>query len=121
MLELTKKPLTEGGVELTVKLAGPNAAVYEREIEALIKRLDASLKDEEQRWYTIDEVFPDRHPGMTLAGARGVHGLTQATLAERIGAKKSHISEMERGLRPIGKTVARKLAKVFNTDYRVFL
>jgi len=76
---------------------------------------------EEGRLYSIDEVFPDFHPGDTLKGARLMHELTQAQLAAMIGVKASHISEMEKGKRPIGKEMARRLAKALNTSYQVFL
>jgi len=78
-------------------------------------------QDEEDRLYSIDEVFPDFHPGDTLKGARLMHDLTQAQLAAMIGVKASHISEMEKGKRPIGKEMARRLAKALNTSYQVFL
>ena len=47
--------------------------------------------------------------------------LTQAELAKKTGMLQSHISEMEKGTRPIGKIVAKKFAQVFNTDYKLFL
>jgi plasmid maintenance system antidote protein VapI len=37
------------------------------------------------------------------------------------GIHRRHISEMENGKRPIGKENAKKLAKVLNADYRMFL
>ena len=46
-------------------------------------------------------------PGIALAGARGKEGLTQRELAQRVGLPQRHISEMERGKRPIGKEMAR--------------
>jgi ribosome-binding protein aMBF1 (putative translation factor) len=59
--------------------------------------------------------------GLMLKGGRYRAGLTQKELAEKIGVKTHHISEMEHGKRPIGKNMAQRLAKVFNIDYRVFL
>lgn len=59
--------------------------------------------------------------GLMLKGGRHKAGLTQKALAEQIGVKPHHISEMEHGKRPIGKKMAHKLAKVFDIDYRVFL
>jgi DNA-binding XRE family transcriptional regulator len=56
-----------------------------------------------------------------LAGLRYRENLTQKELGEKIDVKQSNISLMERGLRPIGKNIAQRLAKVFNTDYRLFL
>lgn len=56
-----------------------------------------------------------------LSGLRNREGLTQKELGEKIGIAQYHISRMERGIRPIGKNVAQRLAKVFKTDYRLFL
>lgn len=78
-------------------------------------------QDEEGRLYSIDEVFPNFHPGDTLKGARLMYKLTQTKLAAMIGVKASHISEMEKGKRPIGKEMARRLAKALSTSYQVFL
>jgi plasmid maintenance system antidote protein VapI len=38
-----------------------------------------------------------------------------------LGISQAHISEMEHGRRPIGKEMARRLAKLLKVDYRVFL
>jgi plasmid maintenance system antidote protein VapI len=80
------------------------------------------IEDEDQeRLYDFEELFPDFHVGNALRGARTREGLTQAQLAERVGVKIHHISEMENGKRPIGKDMAKRLAKVFKVSYKVFL
>jgi DNA-binding XRE family transcriptional regulator len=58
---------------------------------------------------------------VALAGLRYREGLTQKQLGKMIDVEQSNISLMERGLRPIGKNIAQRLAKVFKTDYRIFL
>lgn len=58
---------------------------------------------------------------ISLAGLRYREDLTQKQLGEMIDVKQSNISLMERGLRPIGKNIAKRLAKVFKADYRIFL
>jgi plasmid maintenance system antidote protein VapI len=78
-------------------------------------------QEAEDRLYSIEEVFPNFHPGDTLKGARLMHELTQAQLGTMIGVKPGHISEMEKGKRPIGKEMARRIAKALNTSYKVFL
>jgi plasmid maintenance system antidote protein VapI len=47
--------------------------------------------------------------------------MTRAELARKLNIPRSNISEMERGKRPIGKQMAKRLAKALNTDYKVFL
>lgn len=59
--------------------------------------------------------------GKALAGARYREGLTQTRLAELTGIPQRHISEMENGKRPIGKEMAKRLGKVLNISYKVFL
>ncbi|MCK4389327.1 MAG: helix-turn-helix transcriptional regulator [Desulfobacterales bacterium] len=78
-------------------------------------------EEDEGKLYSIEQVFPDFHIGHALRGLRSREGLTQKELAEKIGIKPSHISEMENGKRPIGKVMAKRLAKALRTDYKVFL
>lgn len=59
--------------------------------------------------------------GLALRGLRARESLTQRQLAELIGVSPHHISEMENKKRPIGKEMAKRLAKALNADYRVFL
>ena len=124
-----KKPTIEEFADLCFRVP----AVHADRIRAVIDNILALLggkdqkimgnegKDEAGRIYSIDEVFPNFHPGDTLKGARLMHELTQAKLAAMIGVKASHISEMEKGKRPIGKEMAKRLAKALSTSYQVFL
>jgi len=59
--------------------------------------------------------------GKALVGARYREGLTQIKLSEMSGIPQRHISEMENGKRPIGKEMAKRLGKVLNIGYKVFL
>lgn len=59
--------------------------------------------------------------GLILAGIRLKSNMTQAVLAEKLGVKPHHISEMEHGKRSISKKMAHRLAKIFAIDYRMFL
>jgi plasmid maintenance system antidote protein VapI len=56
-----------------------------------------------------------------LRGSRLKSGVTQQALAEALGISQHHISEMENGKRPIGKEMAKRLAKFFKTNYQIFL
>jgi addiction module HigA family antidote len=129
MLEPTKKQTTEEFADICFRVP----AVHADRIRAVVDNILALIGSEDQgmpphqeqeegdHLYRIEEVFPDFHPGDTLKGARLMHELTQAQLAAKIGVKASHISEMEKGKRPIGKEMARRLAKALNTSYQVFL
>ncbi|KHK04025.1 hypothetical protein NY78_0467 [Desulfovibrio sp. TomC] len=68
-----------------------------------------------------EEFFADSTPGKILSGARGLREMTQVQLAAAISVHKSHISGMERGTRPIGKEMAKKLGKALGMNWRIFL
>ena len=71
------------------------------------------------------EAYPEYSEGQligkALAGARYREGPTQIQLSEMTGIPQRHISEMESGKRPIGKEMAKRLGKVLNISYKVFL
>ena len=56
-----------------------------------------------------------------MRGSRHKEEMTQKELADALGISQHHVSEMENGKRPIGKTMAKKLAIIFKIDYRIFL
>jgi DNA-binding XRE family transcriptional regulator len=107
-------------VRVPVAHAARVCAVLEN-VLALLPGREPGTEADEERLYTVAEVFPDMKPRDILRGARYREGLTQAQLAALIGVKPSHISEMEKGKRPIGKDMAKRLAKVLNTSYQMFL
>jgi len=110
MLELTKTPRTDGLVMIS-------AAVPADRVEAVARAIEEAAEPN----IPAEEFFADSTPGRILAGARGLREMTQAALAAAIGVHKSNISEMERGKRPIGKEMAKKLGKVLKTSPKVFL
>jgi transcriptional regulator with XRE-family HTH domain len=69
----------------------------------------------------IEELFPDLHQGSAIRGLRLREGLTHEQLAKLLGIRRTNLSEMENGKRPIGKNMAKRLAQVLKTDYKVFL
>lgn len=56
-----------------------------------------------------------------IRGSRHKEEWTQKELADRLGTTQSNVALMETGRRKIGKSMAMKLAEVFQTDYRLFL
>ncbi len=59
--------------------------------------------------------------GAMLQGARLKENLSQVELAKRLKITQADISNMENGRRTIGKKMAKRLSKILNIDYRVFL
>lgn len=74
-------------------------------------------------WREVEQEAIDKYSeiGLMVRGGRYKAGLTQRKLAELIGVRPHHISEMEHGKRPIGKKMAQRFAEIFKVDYRVFL
>lgn len=74
----------------------------------------------ETDWYK--EIKAKTSPGDNLRIYRENRGLTQAQLGLILGGiPRQHISNMERGIRPISIDMARKLAKVFKVSPAKFI
>jgi len=125
MPELTKTQTTHEFVEINLRgIPSDKAELVKEAIEKILDLAGMALQGKEEdddRIYSTKEVFPDFHVGHTLRGLRSREGLTQKQLGEMIGARPTHISEMENGKRPIGKGMAKRLAKALRTEYKVFL
>ena len=116
MLEHMKKLHTNA----TLVFNGP--AAKQAEAVRLLKNLGFSRADNDSiPWNQAFDEFTDNKSGTSLAGARHKEGLTQVKLSTMTGIPQRHISEMERGKRPIGKKNAKLFSKVLNIDYRMFL
>ena len=79
------------------------------------------VNEEGEELYTIEEVFPEAHPGMVLRGFRGRDAMTQKALAEKLGITQNRVSEMESGGRPISRRMAAKLGALFEVPPKAFL
>ena len=121
MSEVAKKPHIE------VKVGSKQPRLYlvpKEKVNGLEKLLKEYLV--ENQLISSDEVFQEMDKrfskvGNTLAGLRLRDGLTQVQLAKKVKTSQPTIAAIENGKRSVGKTLAFKLAKVFNTDYKVFL
>lgn len=125
MLEPTKELTTAAYAEICIRVPASHAEKVKTALADILARFEGTLsvggEEEDDRLYSVEEVFPDLHAGDILRGFRDREELTQAELAAKVGAKASNISEMERGKRPIGKDMAKRLAKALKTSYKVFL
>lgn len=72
-------------------------------------------------WRKALQVKDDELPATVLRGARTKEGMTQKQLSELANIPQGHISAMERGKRPIGVTIAKKLGMALNISHKVFL
>ena len=122
MQERTKESITAEFADVCIRVP---ATEVDRVKSALSKFLELagvqySIPDDEDL-LTWEEAFPEIGPGDVLKGARDREGLTQTALAEKIGVKPHHISEMENGKCSIGKSMAGRLAGALNTGHKIFL
>ncbi len=116
MQALTKKHPTDEMITLKLRVHSRNAALIERYAKA--------VESDEERTYTVAEVFPEyigKETQVALRAYRTREGLTQKQLAGLTGIPQHHISEMENGKRSIGKERAKKLAAALHCDYRQLL
>jgi predicted transcriptional regulator len=89
----------------------------------MVRRYAETVESEEERTYTVSEVFPEyigKEPQVALRAYRTREDLTQKQLSELTGIPQHHISEMENGKRSIGKERAKKLADALHCDYRQY-
>ncbi len=73
-----------------------------------------------------DEIFAElnkKYPKASnlLKGVRYREGSNQSEFAQRINVTQANLSKMENGKRPIGKEIAKRIAKIFGVNYRYFL
>ena len=135
MPELTKKHRTSYKELVEVSIFGKKTKQHFKVPLNSVNKWVRALKDEgvlsnistkEDDSVTADEAFKDLYekytkPGVALRGARGKEGMTQKELAKKLGIPQGNLSQMENGKRPIGKAMAKRLARVLNIGYRVFL
>ncbi len=126
MSGLTKKLRTRGNVRVVVGDRDPKLFVVpQKAADGVVELLRPYAQDTAQS-IPADEVFSGHYrkygkAGAALQGFRSRDGLTQVQLARKLGVTQGDVSAMEHGRRPIGKGMASRLARIFKTDYRVFL
>ena len=125
MLELTKMQTTAGLTELRLVVPRDKADLIADALRSLLlfsgQEMQIKEEVEDENLYPVSDLFPEITPTMCLRGLRTREGLTQAELAEKLGVKQHHISEMENGKRPIGAEMAHRLEETFGTPYKAFL
>lgn len=126
MSEHTKKPRinahTHGSMlvithrQTTYAIPKNIADKYVVEDENPQKKNIATLKDIFKK---LDEKYT--RAGALLKGLRLREDLSQLEFAKKINVTQANLSSMENGRRPIGKAIAKRIEKVFGTNYRYFL
>ena len=84
------------------------------------------VKSDNKDYTSVDDLFGDLtqksgEPGVLLKGLRYREGFSQITLAKQLNISQTNLSAMENGRRSIGKELAKRIADIFELDYRIFL
>lgn len=90
------------------------------------RKVAEKYRVETEKLVSAEEVFAGINekytkPGALLRGIRVRENLTQIELAKKLRVTQSDISQMENGVRHIGRIIAQRIQKLFGVDYRVFL
>lgn len=80
---------------------------------------DNDLMDINHAFKSVNKKYTK--PGAILQGFRLRDELTQTQLAKKLGTSQPTVAAMESGDRSISKAMAKKLAALFDTDYKNFL
>ena len=112
-------------IEAKVTIIGPKRKL--KQVLKLVDQLEyrpfSTESEDSLDWRKVfeKEIKKYTEPGAALKGARIREGFSQAALAKKIKSTQGAVSAMESGVRPIGKEIAKRLAKVLKTDYRTLL
>lgn len=117
----TKELPTKAAYKVIIEMPGKAKRfifVPAKHLQKLEAFLDKYGKSESIAWEKLakDDIAKYGKAGIVLRGLRYREGLSQKALAKLSGISQENISRMENGQRPIGKDVAKKLAKALNTD-----
>lgn len=96
-----------------------------KKIIAAYEKLNNGNEDEymtaEETVLLLDYSLRDTTSADKIKAYRQRESLTQKELALKADIKQQHVSEIERGIRSVGVTTAKKLAKALNCNYKSFL
>lgn len=110
--------------EITIKVPRNKAGLIATAIGAMLNAAGMEVhrvNQDGEELFSIEDVFPDSHPGTALKGLRLREELTQEEMAARLKIPQSHLSDMEKGKRPITLAMAKKIEDAFGMGYKAFL
>lgn len=114
---MKKRPIKKKLIQIRMRHAG---VVYEFPIKVAKKyRISGDAVKPDELFSDVNKKYTK--PGALLKGIRYREGLTQAQMAKKLNMTQSDISQMEKGTRHIGRAVAKRIAALFDFDYRSFL
>jgi len=113
-------------VTITIRGLAPKPEIYtfpKKIGRELISYIEAKYNDDSVSSHVVFQELKDdiKRPATILRGLRHREKLTQKKLADMLFIRQHHLSEMENGKRQIGKEMAKKLADIFATNWKMFL
>ena len=123
MLAHMKAQTTGALTDIILTVPTENAESICKAINSILElaQLSRPRNEDGEEVYSGREVFPEGHPGMALRGLRTREGVTQKEFAASVGIRQHHVSEMEKGVRPITLDMAKRIGERYNISYKVFL
>ena len=125
MSEAMKKHLIKDEI-VYIWIGDKNTKLYllpKKKAEALSDILEEYESKKSVPWRDVLGGFINEtsQQAVVLRASRRKKNISQKQLAKILKINQSFISKIESGTKNIDKTLAKKLAKIFDTDYRIFL
>ena len=125
MSELMKKHLIKDQ-KVSIWIGDKDAKLYllpKKKAKALSSMLEEYESKETIPWRNIlgDFINQTSQQAVVLRASRREKKISQKELAKILKVDQSFISKIENGTKSISRPLAKKLAKIFNTDYTLFL
>ena len=123
MLAHMKTQTTGALTEIFLTVPTEKAESVCKAINSILELAECSrpLNEAGEELFSAKEVFPESSPGNRLRGLRTREDLTQKEFATALGVRQHHISEMEKGTRPISVDMAKRIGEIYKVSYKVFL
>ena len=126
MPEAMKKPHTKKEKRISIRVGDKNTKLYlvpEKKAKAVAAIIAEYENEETIPWREVmaDLLEETSQQAIVLKSYRKEKKLSQIKLAEILDVDQSLISKIECGEKEISKSLAKKLGKTFDIDYRVFL
>jgi DNA-binding XRE family transcriptional regulator len=122
MLAVVKTPLTRIRIEgrISNRLMDVLVQEYGEDVQITHDADDEKVDVFQTEWYR--RIKKKLTPGTYMKVFRQNKGMTQADLGKALGGlPRQHISNMERGSRPISKKTALRLAELFDVSVEKFI
>ena len=125
MSEAMKKHPTKDE-RVSIWIGNKKAKLYlipKKKAKALSDMLEEYKSEESIPWRDVltDLISETSQQAIVLRASRREKNLSQKKLAKILKVDPSFITQIEKGEKKINKPLAKKLAEIFNTDYRIFL